>query len=50
MKLKMFEIMNEETYQKAYKDVLDSYDNLSGANTTDLKTMEVAIVVAFKDK
>ena len=29
--------------------VIDSYDELSGANTPDLKVMEVMVIVAYKD-
>ena len=29
--------------------IKQTYDELSGAGTTDLKTMEVMIIVAYKD-
>jgi len=29
--------------------VAQAYEDLSGVNTTDLKTMEVMVILAFKD-
>ena len=42
--------MTDELFQKVHQDVVNMYDQLSGKNTSDLRTMEVAIIVAIKEK
>jgi hypothetical protein len=31
------------------KEAVDMYDQLSGSKTSDLKTFQVAVILAFKD-
>ena len=38
-----------EMQEKALKDVENTFDELSGKNTSDLKTFEMGVFLAFKD-
>lgn len=49
MKLSSYGVMTDEMFCKVRKDVIERYDMLSGKQTSDLKTMEVTIIVAIKD-
>ena len=40
---------DDEIKQKAIQDVEAVYDELSGKNTTDLKTFEMGVLLAFKE-
>ena len=40
---------DDETVKKSKIEVENLFDELSGANTTDLKTFEMGILLAFKE-
>jgi len=48
-KLKMFGIEDEELQKKLHQECVELYDNLSGANTSNMCTFGVAVIVAFKE-
>lgn len=51
-KMKMFGLWDDndsKLHQEILQDCINTFDQLSGKDTTDLITFEITIVVAFKE-